>query len=119
MTVTLTLPYPPTANNLFLNVGKRRVRTKQYDAWIQAALWEVKAQAPGKIDGAYHMRLIADRPDRRARDIEKVPDRVLGLKLSDQALDAGVQGTQRGVGRILPGRGLTNALCTGGYIHAG
>jgi crossover junction endodeoxyribonuclease RusA len=70
--VTLTLPYPPTANNLFLNVGKRRVRTKEYDAWIDESLIEVRRQKPAQVAGQYHMRLIADRPDRRARDIENL-----------------------------------------------
>lgn len=33
----VVLPVPPSANNLFLSVGRRRVKTPQYRAWIEAA----------------------------------------------------------------------------------
>lgn len=70
--ISVYLPYPPTANNLFLNVGKRRVRTKRYDAWIAEALADIARQKPGRVCGAYRMALIATRPDRRARDVENL-----------------------------------------------
>jgi hypothetical protein len=30
----LTLPAPPTVNNLFINVGRRRAKSKRYRAWL-------------------------------------------------------------------------------------
>jgi Holliday junction resolvase RusA-like endonuclease len=44
--LSLTLPIPPSANNMFYNVpGKGRRKSKDYRAWIAAAmgcLWEQK-----------------------------------------------------------------------------
>lgn len=34
----VTVPQPPSTNNLFLTVGKRRVKTPEYRAWILRAL---------------------------------------------------------------------------------
>lgn len=33
----VVLPVPPSTNNLFLSVGRRRVKTPQYRAWIAEA----------------------------------------------------------------------------------
>jgi crossover junction endodeoxyribonuclease RusA len=63
------LPYPPTTNNLFMNVGKRRIRTGRYDLWIAEATVEVLRQRPEKVTGPYCLTLVATRPDRRARDL--------------------------------------------------
>lgn len=38
----LTLPLCPTTNNLFLNVGKRRVKTKAYREWSDRAAFCLK-----------------------------------------------------------------------------
>lgn len=65
----LTLPYPPTANHLFLNIEKGRAKSFAYRAWIQAALWELKLQRPQMVRGAYRLTITAVRPDNRARDI--------------------------------------------------
>lgn len=70
--ITLSLPYPPTANNLFLNVGKRRVRTKRYDAWLADAAECLRLQRPQPIAGTYKLSVIAERPDRRARDLDNL-----------------------------------------------
>lgn len=40
------VPIPPSVNNLFLNVGKRRVRTRDYDAWIPLCEIAVKRVRP-------------------------------------------------------------------------
>jgi len=69
---SLTLPYPPTTNNLFFNAGKRRVRTKRYDLWIAEATVWVLQQRPAKTVGAFDLLIIATRPDRRARDISNL-----------------------------------------------
>jgi hypothetical protein len=33
----LTLPAPPTVSNLFINVGRRRAKSKRYRAWLTEA----------------------------------------------------------------------------------
>lgn len=68
----LQLPYPPTANHLFANAGKKRVKTDHYKAWIKEAGWAVVQQRPAKVLGAYRLQLIAQRPDKRARDIDNL-----------------------------------------------
>lgn len=69
--IVVRVPFPPTTNNLFLNVGKRRVPTKSYRAWRELAGVHIDNQMIGQqpITGPYHMVLELDRPDRRARDV--------------------------------------------------
>lgn len=69
---TLTLPYPPTTNNLYRNAGKGRVKTVAYTAWLTVAGWAIKAAKPEAVPGRYRLSLIADAPDRRARDIDNL-----------------------------------------------
>lgn len=68
----LTLPYPPTANNLFKNVPKGRAKSATYRAWIGAALWELNRQRPQLVRGTYRLTITAVRPDNRARDIDNL-----------------------------------------------
>lgn len=63
------LPYPPTTNNLYMNVGKRRIRTPRYDAWLKEGAAMIARQRPEKVAGPYSLCLQAVRPDRRARDL--------------------------------------------------
>lgn len=39
--LTVDLPMPPSANALFANAAKGRVRTKEYNAWLNEARWHV------------------------------------------------------------------------------
>lgn len=66
----LQLPYPPTANNLFRNVRKGRVKTDAYKAWLTEAGWMLLQQRPTPVEGIYRLTVILDRPDRRARDLD-------------------------------------------------
>jgi len=66
--ITLTRPFTPTTNNLFMNVGKFRVISKGYKAWREEAGAALKAQHPNKIFGQYVMILVLDAPDKRRRD---------------------------------------------------
>lgn len=69
---TLTLPYPPTANNLYRNAGKKRVKSEGYTAWLTEAGWLVRSQRALLVPGRYRLSLIATAPDRRARDIDNL-----------------------------------------------
>ena len=51
MTVTLTLPLPPSVNGLWANGKTRRFRTQIYDDWINEAGWQLKIQRPAKLKG--------------------------------------------------------------------
>lgn len=49
---TISLPTPPSLNNMFFNVpGKGRVKTKEYTNWSAAAGWTLITQKPPKIAG--------------------------------------------------------------------
>jgi len=90
------LPYPPTTNNLFFNAGKRRVRSKGYDAWIEHALLEVRRQRPTPIAGPYRLSLVAHRPDRRRRDLGNIEK-----PISDLLVKAGVIADDSDATRIM------------------
>ena len=49
--ITFDLPYPPTTNNLFINVRRGRIRSQKYDSWIQEAGCEIMRQRPRKVEG--------------------------------------------------------------------
>lgn len=70
--IHLALPYPPTANNLYRNTSKGRVKTSGYLAWLNEAGWRVKAARPQGLCGRYRLSLVALAPDRRRRDIDNL-----------------------------------------------
>ncbi len=49
--VVLNLPMPPTTNNLFTGVGRRRVKSVKYAAWCSHAGWELLRQHPPRLKG--------------------------------------------------------------------
>mgnify|MGYP000846166381 FL=1 len=59
---TFTLPTPPSVNNLFSTVGSRRVKSKTYAAWMQAARWQIAAQRPRLMLGAVAVEIECQRP---------------------------------------------------------
>lgn len=74
------MPFPPTVNNLFVNVGKRRVRSQRYATWARAAENEIMAQGVNPVPGDVELFMVAGRPDRRKRDISnliKAPEDLL------------------------------------------
>lgn len=88
--VTIT-DMPPSANGMrksFIKGGKvLSVKSDEYAAWLNVALWEIAAQKPGRIDGPYTLSIAAQRHwrSKRARDIDNI------LKpISDSLVKAGV-----------------------------
>lgn len=67
--ILLTIPFPPSANRLWRNVGAKTLKSAEYRAWLESAGWAVKAQRPQIVRGPYSMTLIAGRPDNRRRDL--------------------------------------------------
>lgn len=53
--IILTLPAPPATNNLFINVGRKRAKSKRYNAWLTEAGWELKRQRCGCIRGPWEI----------------------------------------------------------------
>lgn len=78
---TITLPFPPSTNNLFINSSRGRFRSQKYDQWIQEAGWELARQRPSKFVGPvvlfFHFE---DGRDKRKRDVTnliKAPEDLL------------------------------------------
>ncbi|MGI9412094.1 MAG: RusA family crossover junction endodeoxyribonuclease [Hyphomicrobiales bacterium] len=71
--MNLTLPFPPTTNNLFRNVrGKGRVPTKNYEQWMKRALGELMIQRPARLTGYVSVDLAFGIPDKRRRDLDNL-----------------------------------------------
>jgi Holliday junction resolvase RusA-like endonuclease len=77
----ISLPFPPSTNNLFFTTKYGRARTQKYDSWIQEAGNEILRQRPKKVSGPVHLIFeIQDGKDRQPRDISnliKAPEDLL------------------------------------------
>jgi Holliday junction resolvase RusA-like endonuclease len=49
--IKLELTFPPSTNNLFATVGKRRIVSKDYAAWRIENGWEIQRLRPGRLAG--------------------------------------------------------------------
>lgn len=91
-TITIVLPYPPSANTLFRNVsGRGRVKTERYRTWARVAGVELSAQRaqwPVKsITGPVHVDLTVQRIDNRKRDLDNLLKAPLDLLVSMGVID--------------------------------
>jgi crossover junction endodeoxyribonuclease RusA len=79
--IVLTLPFPPSTNNLFINTSRGRIRSSKYDEWATEAGWELKRQRPAKAVGPVSLRFEFEAGrDKRKRDITnllKAPEDLL------------------------------------------
>ena len=63
MRLAVTIPKPPSTNNLFATVKGRRIKTRGYKVWIEEAGLRLNlqtAQAP-TITGPISLRLVLDK----------------------------------------------------------
>lgn len=68
MTTTITLPVPPSTNELYRNApGRGRVKTQRYATWFVAAGWSIKEQRPEKVPGRVKISMYA--PENARRDL--------------------------------------------------
>lgn len=73
--ITLSLPYPPSANRLWRAVQGRNIKSREYRDWMieaYASVLRSLGRPPHKILGPYRMTLVADRPDKRRRDLSNL-----------------------------------------------
>lgn len=67
----ISLPFPPSVNNLFVNLpGRGRVKTQRYRTWRNAAGWDIRAAKPEKFSGPIEVSVTYARPDNRRRDLD-------------------------------------------------
>jgi len=75
--LTVSLPYPPSANAIWRNVAGKTLKSEPYRKWISAAFANAVEQGVGtlrrqKIPGRYSLTILADRPDNRHRDLDNL-----------------------------------------------
>jgi len=89
--ISLSLPYPPSTNELFRNVPRKgRVKTQRYLTWIQAAGNEVNAQRPQQaethIGGPVEIVITVERRNNR-RDLDNCVKAIIDLLVAHGAID--------------------------------
>lgn len=83
----LTLPAPPSANNLFSTTKSgRRVKSKHYDFWTSEAGWRLKAQHPVKVPGKVVILIAVERSSDLA-DIDNRIKPILDLLVAHKVID--------------------------------
>lgn len=76
--IRIELPYPPTANNLFINTTRGRIKAPGYKAWFAKASINIKDKHRQSL-GPYSLSICARRPDKRKRDLANLEKAVSDL----------------------------------------
>lgn len=85
--ITLRLPFPPSVNQLFFNVGRSRARTKLYDDWIKEASYAVRFAGSPRLNGPVEIALtFHDKPGRR--DLGNLEKATTDLLVTMRVIDA-------------------------------
>ena len=85
--LALNIDAPPSVNAAYANVpGKGRVKTRAYREWKERAAWQVEAQRPGRIEGAYRIKIAVRRASLR-RDLGNFEKLISDLLVSCGVLD--------------------------------
>ena len=69
MTV-IDLPFPPSTNNLFINVKKGRIPSQRYEEWRLEAGY--KLNSCGAVSGPVSIAYEFGEPDKRKRDLDNL-----------------------------------------------
>lgn len=85
--VTLRLPFPPSVNNLFFNVGRSRARTKLYDDWIREASFAIRFAGSPRVNGPVEITMTFLEKSGR-HDLDNLPKAVLDCLVSMRVIDA-------------------------------
>lgn len=89
MNITLTLPFPPSVNNLFINAGRKRIRSPGYRAWADEAGYQLNTQHPRTIKGPVTLRYeFQEGQDNRRRDIDNLAKPVNDLLVTHGVIEA-------------------------------
>lgn len=83
--IHVTLPYPPSANSLWRNVNGKTLKSADYRRWLNAARAAIPLDQRGKINGPFCVVIEAERPDKRARDVDNLAKPVLDALKFDKA----------------------------------
>jgi crossover junction endodeoxyribonuclease RusA len=83
---TLTIPAPPSVNNLFSNSVRGRFKTPKYKAWLQEAGWRLREQTPDRVPGRVVVMIGVERTNLRA-DLDNQAKAVLDLLTAHHVID--------------------------------
>lgn len=85
--VILTLPMPPSANDLFRNVPRKgRVKTQVYTDWLGHAGWVLRQQRPGSVPGRVVVVVSIERAS-QAADIDNRVKALFDLLVLHKVMD--------------------------------
>jgi crossover junction endodeoxyribonuclease RusA len=70
--IELVLPYPPTANKIWIRAYKGMRLAPHYERWLASAGIIANAQRQGMMPGRYKLSIDAVRPDRKKRDLDNI-----------------------------------------------
>lgn len=86
-TVRISLPMPPSSNNMFVNVrGRGRVRSENYRKWSREAGWTLVAQRPPKFKVPVKISVEINPPNGRAFDLDNRKKALLDLLVEHQVI---------------------------------
>lgn len=78
-TEEFTLPFPPSVNHYWRNIGNRAIISREgreYRESVRAAVWQQRS-CPAPICGAIEVSIFARVPDKRRRDVDNMLKAVL------------------------------------------
>ena len=84
--VSLTLPCPPSTNELWRNRPGGRVRTRVYDDWRGHAGWRLREQRPGCVAGSVLVMISVERGS-AAADIDNRIKALLDLLVEHKVIE--------------------------------
>jgi len=83
----ILLPWPPSANNMFVNVrGRGRVKSADYTKWRDDAGWLLKSQRPHKFTAPVLVTIELCSPNKRPFDIDNRNKGILDLLVEHQVI---------------------------------
>ena len=79
--------FPPSVNNLFATIaGGRRIRSKRYNEWANAAGWDCNGK--GTIPGPFEIAIIVSRAHRKATaDLDNRIKAILDLLVAHKVIE--------------------------------
>jgi crossover junction endodeoxyribonuclease RusA len=93
----IDLPFPPSTNNLFINLKRGRMRSQKYEDWIQEAGYKLNAQKPSKTLGKVELFMTFCAPDKRKRDVSNLIKPIEDLLVKHGIIEADDSSIVRGV----------------------
>lgn len=83
----ITIPRPPSTNNLYRNIGRRRARSKAYDKWIAHAGRILALQRPEHVPGPVSIEIKVEKRGKAREDIDNRIKAAVDLLVKHNVID--------------------------------